>query len=1109
MNNMVGRFVVVLLVALGLAGVLAGTWRPDSSGSAVAGGPPAAARVISDTADLIGGDMSRGRLGDYYLANSEVQVVIQQPQRNLFSVGQFGGQIIDADLVREIADPERDSFEEWAFGINLENTCHYTSVSVINDGSNGQPAVIRATGVDDLLDFINPSSQVAGFGFPFPAAYDDADLPVTCSTDYSLAPGDTFVQVETTITNTSGSAVETFFTEFLSASGDVEQFLPGYGFGEPLVSTSCALCNFVSWGGVDEAAGVAYGYIHNIPATTLFSTSGVTIPALGVDAALALVGFAVPNYTIPPSGGSETVTRYFAIADDIGSIIDTRNQLLGYTTGTLSGTVTRGGSPVEGAEVTVLGAVVDGPGSAKNVVAYYRTDSSGDYSGTLPPGNYTVQAHVNGHMPASPDPASVTISASSITDQDFTIPAAGRLQVTIVDESGTNPIAGKVSILGFDQYPDPGNTQTILGVINVNTKLFNSPLGNFRDSMPYGLARVLFTDDSGDTSEVFLEPGSYHIVVSHGTEYSIFDQDVTLTSGNLTTVNAQIARVIDSSGFISGDFHIHQIHSPDSATTLEERVRSILAEGVDFFTPADHEHRTDIGPVISSLGVDSLTSAAPSNENTTPDYGHFIAWPMTIDPTQVNGGALDWGSEGVPPVPPPAGQDFPSFGNYMMPPAEIFDNLLADPGVDTVQINHIDTFFDLGGLAVDTAYIPPQDFADNATKRLDPAIANLFDDSFTALESWQGAGRSETLSRFVGRNMGDWFNLLNQGILRSSVADSDTHKSVIDPAGFPRTMVASPTDNPGGLDDIADTLAGNVNAGRATGTNGPFIRVTSEALSTSDQGGLELGKPTLIETTDGAATITVDIQSPIWAEFDTVEFYVNTVPTLDDFDNNPLTPPAYHVTPDYVKTAGTDFTITTVDDFPSIPGAAHLEATVTLGLTGLTQDSWVVVLVRGTDAVSKPIFPVVPNDLDTAANPTLADLTDGNLGESGVTTMAFSNPLYIDIGGNGVYDSSAFDTDRDGCTNQQELGPSQNAGGRRGPSNPWDYFNPTGDKQNRIDDVLVVARHYGKNSGDPGYDKKYDRTYVGPNAWNLGPPNGQIRIDDVLLQARQYNHDCL
>ena len=46
------------------------------------------------------GPMSRCRAGDYLLANDKIRVVVQDLQRNLFGIGQFGGQIIDADLVR-------------------------------------------------------------------------------------------------------------------------------------------------------------------------------------------------------------------------------------------------------------------------------------------------------------------------------------------------------------------------------------------------------------------------------------------------------------------------------------------------------------------------------------------------------------------------------------------------------------------------------------------------------------------------------------------------------------------------------------------------------------------------------------------------------------------------------------------------------------------------------------------------------------------------------------------------------------------------------------------------------------------------------------------------
>jgi len=998
-----------LLAAIALVLVVSSgeDWRPSP---AQGQSPTAVAKVITNSQDLIEGPMSRGRLGDFLLANGEIQVVIQSVQRNLLNVGQFGGQIIDADLVRPPEDPERDNFEEWAFGINIENTAHYTTVSIVNDGSNGDPAVIRVTGPDDLLDWINASSMLAGWGFTLPAAFDDVDLPVQITTDYILAPDAKFVRVDTTVRNThTSNTVETFLSDWLGGSGQVETFQSGYGFGEPLITTACALCDLVTWSGYGQADGVSYGYIHNIANSTTFTTDGVSVSLLGESVLMALYGVAPPNYIISPQT-QVTVTRYFAVGDSVGSIVDIRNQILGLSTGTVSGTVTRGGQPVEGVDVAVLGLPANGPGTQKNVVSYYRTDVNGTYQGTLPAGNYTVRANLDGHLAATPDPANVTVTAGNTTVQDFTIPETGRVRVTIVDENGS-PIAGKVSFVGFDPYPDPGNSQDIMGLVHNRTGIFGDIT---KDAPPYGLAKVVFVDETGDSGEFFIEPADYQVVVSHGPEYSIFTEDITVTAGALTTVDAQIARVIDTSGFVSSDFHSHTINSPDSVTTYEERVISMLAEGVDFFPTFDHEFRTDLGPSIASLGVGDLISSTVANENTTPDYGHWNAWPMTIDPTKVNGGALDWAKEA------PAGQDFPSYGNYMMPPSEIHSSLLADPGVETVQLNHIYTFFGPEGLAIDTGLVAPQDFQNSLLRRLNPAIANLFDAGFTALEILNGTTRDDVLENFIGRDLGDWFNLMNQGIVRTGTANSDTHKTVRTQSGFPRTMVASPTDDPGALGAIAETLSTNVNAGRTIGTNSPFVGVTTEAASTAETGGLALGLSTLISTTDGAATITVEIQSPLWAEFDSVEYYVNNVPAPDDYDSNPSTPPFYRVTPDVIQTAGVDFTINTVNDFPSIPGAGHLEATTSLSLTGLTDDTWVVVVVRGTDGVSKPLFPVVPNDLDETTNPTLTDLTDGNLGELGVVDTAFANPVFIDINGNAAYDAPLADPDGDGVPNTDD-----------------------------------------------------------------------------------------
>ncbi len=112
------------------------------------------------------------------------------------------------------------------------------------------------------------------------------------------------------------------------------------------------------------------------------------------------------------------------------------------------------------------------------------------------------------------------------------------------------------------------------------------------------------------------------------------------------------------------------------------------------------------------------------------------------------------------------------------------------------------------------------------------------------------------------------------------------------------------------------------------------------------------------------------------------------------------------------------------------------------------------------------------------------------------------------------------DTDGDGCPDvkEQQTAPgSQVSGGLRDYLNPYDYFNPTHDGMNRVDDVLKVVQQYFKDDNDanpgqppyaPNYNPDTDRTAPGPNAWNLGPPNGLNRVDDILAIVKQYFHDC-
>jgi hypothetical protein len=108
-----------------------------------------------------------------------------------------------------------------------------------------------------------------------------------------------------------------------------------------------------------------------------------------------------------------------------------------------------------------------------------------------------------------------------------------------------------------------------------------------------------------------------------------------------------------------------------------------------------------------------------------------------------------------------------------------------------------------------------------------------------------------------------------------------------------------------------------------------------------------------------------------------------------------------------------------------------------------------------------------------------------------------------------VRGQTAGDSDGDGCTDKQESTSNPALGGGRDYTNPWDFFDPTADGRHRLDDVLAVLHHYGLSaSSSDDYSTALDRTVLGPNPWNLGPPDGGIGIDDALIITSLYRQDC-
>jgi hypothetical protein len=384
-------------------------------------------------------------------------------------------------------------------------------------------------------------------------------------------------------------------------------------------------------------------------------------------------------------------------------------------------------------------------------------------------------------------------------------------------------------------------------------------------------------------------------------------------------------------------------------------------------------------------------------EITSADYGHYNAYPLTVDASRPSRGSTDWGGAAPP------GMDFPSYGHFSSTPAEI--DALAKTGPNStpdtvVQINHIGSHFD--PLRIDTSQVPPRSGLTNAEAlalRLpgdpgnpDGLAADFFHD-FDVLELWNGSSRGAQ-AEFTAKRIGVWFNLLSQGITPAAVFDTDSHTFTNLRTAGARTWTASPTDAPSAIDPV--DVAASIRSGRAVGGQGIFVQTRLLASDGSgDVADLTWGGKTMVSSSNGGVELEVDVQAPSWAPYFVIAVYANAATNAANADST-----AYSATPTRVLLRDRDFTSDLVTLDPGVPGATRLETRgLRIPFEGLAEDTWFVVVVRGFDNISNATFPVHPASLDPDSNPTLGDLLDGNRGEKGVLAMGVTNALFVDVDG--------------------------------------------------------------------------------------------------------------
>lgn len=958
----------------------------------------ASARQIASLDETVGGPKATAREGDFLLENDQVRVTILGGR---YSMGPspFGGTLADADIRRH--DPAygaghgNDQLAETFATVNMNLIGAETaeSVTVLNDGSDGKAAIIRATGPGKpFLSMLTPLWAIVG----------QPDFYIT--TDYILEPGSAAVKMVTTasLTATFSTATEMpgttdalpildyamstglAFGDFYLQGGSVNVFAAGGGFDEDrLVSdavnaggnTFSDPFEFPFLAGVGDRVSyalMAEGGNLYVPLFTSSQTAAFGAGSPGAVTDEGDSGVGDEKYDRFSGGQTYQYTRYFGIGKgDVGSAYDAIVQARGLAHGTVAGFVVEDGTgiAVSGASILVF---QDGEPLAFNQWLSDVGDDTqrdGNFGGTLPPGNYELLVHKEGHPDGERIP--VTITEGQTLNLVLVSHRSGQVDVTVVDEAGRT-LPAKVTIL-----PEDGATTTLTPAYGDKYVTGNAAEVVF---LPYGEGTLT------------LPPGKYRAVASRGTEYEIGESDVfTVRSDGIAKLNLQLIQSVDTTGWISADFHVHAANSFDSGVSLETRVITMAAEGVDFFASSDHDYLTDYAPVVESLGLEPWVKTAVGLETTTLELGHYLAFPLGHDTLKDQGGAFDW--TGMAPadilselesIGVEAGYEpmrfvahprdgilgyfdqygFDAYDGEVHTPTLAFANsLLANPDLMTLDFEALEL---LNGKRFEIIRTPTQ-------LELDDFAAGEAVDTYALVERTgeeQLALDADTYRLGYGHDgqVDDWFTLLNTGHRLTALGNSDTHSKFSIEAGCPRNYVlVEGSENVASLDEQA--IADAVKAGRVVASYGPFVRFTAD-------GDYVLGDT--VPVSDGVVSLHIEVEAPTWMPVDRVELYQNGI-LIHEWEG---------LDPDVLKFA------------------QDLDVEV-------ERDSWFVVIAMGEGNMA-PVMTAVeipPVELQDVVVEALAEVPGvGSFVSPGVPIprdgpvfpFALTNPIWVDVNGDGT-----------------------------------------------------------------------------------------------------------
>jgi hypothetical protein len=718
--------------------------------------------------------------GDFVLANERIAVVVEAARASA-GYDPWGGKIVGLSLVRDRAMVDGADFNE-AITTMGRFTLRAESVGVINDGRNGMPAVVRAVGVTAAVPFVDEFARAIA-GQPlggFRAAF-----------EYQLAPGAEHVDVFLLVNHERTADTQVA----LSLHGFFQRYRMPLWFQDAGFTSTPEANRIQPLIGFVNDAGASYAWIDpNGNVNHFLSVSGFD-------------SFEATPYTMP---ACTQFRRHVARVVVGGPGVDG----LGSALARLRMQTQR----------EIRGTVADAAGMAATGARVHATSADGMRYLTRVPvdamGNFAI--HVPSAMPVrlvawrdgdGPSPT-VDVPAATATAM-LRLPPAGTLDIAVTDDMMA-PLPARILV-----EPVSGSPPSLPGSHGEFTP------GNRRN-------HVLFPVDG--RASVRVPVGRYRVIAGRGFEYEIATQEVDVTAGGTQMVRPVIRRSVDTTGAMSGDFHIHTNRSPDAPDPGRFKLASMAADGLEIAVRTDHEYVMDFEPLIAEMNLGQWMYGVPALELTTFTWGHFNVLPLTPRTDQPNNGTFQWANR--------------------LPPA-VFRDVRARPERPTIIINHPT------GTAANGAYFTASRLNPDSGA---PGRMDYWDTEFTVVEVFNESSFEQNRMASVR----DWFSLLRTGRRVWAVGSSDSHAVLPSSAtGYPRTYLLTGHDNPRML--TANSVRDTVAQGRATISGGAYVTATVMG-STTGPGQEAMGVGPM-------ANVEVRVQAPAWVRLTELETIVDGVST--------------------------------------------------------------------------------------------------------------------------------------------------------------------------------------------------------------------------------------